>query len=198
MLNNERRGNHSVGAYESKIGEDATDSSNSCLLFYHYTREESLEKIYADNGGLYAYRPVACPHLPKEYDDYFLIEGFLEPLPNWLVDCPYFKNAGMELMRKYIGDVLLKIEIPEDLIDIFIADYARILECKAANSPLGLGYHCINGLEATQAYVNSYIRVQDYKGGHISPVVQMVRQGKGMTIPKKYISISENQPLLGR
>jgi hypothetical protein len=34
-------------------------------------------------------------------------------------------------------------------------------------------------------------------GGHIAPVLKIIRKGKGIAIPKKYITISEEQPFKG-
>lgn len=171
---------------------------NGNIVFYHYTREDRLEKILNNGTGLCSYRPVACPELPKKFEGCYLVEGFLEPLPSWLTENAYFGNLGFELTRKYIGNLLLRIEIPLDFPEVYIADYAHVLECKhfneKGNSPLGMGYQCETGHEVTQAHVNSYIQVRDYKGGHIAPIVQVLRRGSGMTIPSRYISISDVQP----
>ncbi|MFC5464140.1 hypothetical protein [Lederbergia graminis] len=173
-------------------------TQNRNFVFYHYTREERLDQVL--NDGLYAYRPVACPKPPEEFKDCYLVEGFLEPFPRWLKDHIYFGDLGMELVKQYVGNVLLRIEIPVEFANDYIADYAHILECKhlgmKGTSPLQLGYDCSTGYETTQGYVNSYIEVKDYKGGHIAPVVQFLRKHQGVTVPSKYINISEIQPFI--
>lgn len=156
--------------------------SNGNIVFYHFTHENRLEYILDDGGGLYAYREVACPKLPIEFQGSSLIEGFLQPLPEWLTGNFYFGDLGIRLVQHYIGNVLLRIEVPLDFPGIYIADYAHLLECKYlhkhGNYPSSLGYGCQTGHEATQAYINSYIPIQEYKGGHIAPVVQVLRKGK--------------------
>ncbi|MBP1080815.1 MULTISPECIES: hypothetical protein [Bacillus] len=170
---------------------------NSNIVFYHFTKEDKLESIFSN--GLYSYRPVACPKPPQEFEHCYLVEGFLEPFPKWLKQNIYFGNLGIESVQNYIGNVLLRIEVPFDYPGIYIADYAHVIECKywriTGKQPLGLGYHCQNGYEATQAYVNSYIPIKDYIGGHLAPVVQVLRRNRGITIPDRYISISSIQPL---
>jgi hypothetical protein len=172
---------------------------NGNFIFYHFTREDRLEKILSNENGLYSFRPVVCPKPPEEFEGRYLVEGFLEPLPKWLTKNLYFGNLGIKLVQKYIGNVLLRIEIPLDFPEVYIADYAHVLECKHfeenGNTPLGLGYRCQTGHDVLQAYVNSYIPIKDYRGGHIAPVVQLLRRDKGITVPKRYISISNVQPL---
>ena len=51
------------------------------------------------------------------------------------------------------------------------------------------------GHETGQAYVHSFISATEYKGGHVAPVMQVVREEEGIAIPRAYISISEVQPL---
>ena len=154
---------------------------NGNIVFYHFTHEDRLEHILSNENGLCSYRGVACPKPPVEFKGCHLIEGFLQPLPQWLTENFYFGDLGIKLVQNYIGNVLLRVEIPLDFPGIYIADYAHILECKYfnenGNSSLGLGYQCQTGYEVTQAYVNSYIPIKDYKGGHIAPVVQVLRKG---------------------
>lgn len=77
--------------------------------------------------------------------------------------------------------------------NIYVADYAHILESKHNDHrnryPLNLCYNCENGHEATQAYVHSYIRINVYARNHISPVVQVLRVCKGLTVPTAHIKI---------
>lgn len=173
-----------------EVEEESSDLADGMLTFYHYT--------HADRIGLYAQRPVACPQVPAPYQDSYLVEGFLQPLPNWLTHCPYYGNLGYNLMRQYIGDVLLEVAIPVDEFLIAVADYAHILHCKqdtGAGTGLPLGYDCRDGREPTQAYVNSYIPITKYDGGHGCPVVQVMRKGEGLAIPNRCIRISKMQPL---
>ena len=177
--------------------QEIEHTQNSNIVFYHYTREDHLEQVLSN--GLFAYRPVTCPKLPEDFVGFYLVEGFLEPLPKWLTESVYFGNLGIDMVREYIGNVLLRIEIPVDFQNVYIADYAHILECKhldaRGTSPLELGYKCNTGHETTQAYINSYVSIESYKGGHIAPVVQILRKDKGITVPSKYIKISNIQPL---
>lgn len=170
------------------------------VVFYHYTREESLERILSPNGGLYARRRAdVCPNPPEELIGYFLAEGFLEPLPLWLTNSPYFGDMGIEMVRKYIGNVLLRVEVPHNQNELFVADYAHVLEEKhfheRGSTPLRLGYDCSSGKEVTQAYVHSYVPAVRYKKTHVAPVVQALRSGEGVVIPSEYIALASEQPL---
>ncbi|MFD3445962.1 hypothetical protein ACFDTO_15320 [Microbacteriaceae bacterium 4G12] len=165
--------------------------SEGNLVFYHYTYKEHLNEIFKESGGLYAYRPVACPKVPPYLQNHFLTEGFLSPIPNWATNNEYFGDLGRELIEQFIGDTILRVEVPKTFSSIYIADYAHILECKSLNksSPLNLGYDCSSGTEVTQAYVNSYIPARNYKGGHIAPIVQLTRKNPGIIVPNKFISL---------
>ncbi|ADK15308.1 hypothetical protein [Clostridium ljungdahlii] len=170
------------------------------IVFYHYTHSKFLHMIFSKNSGLYARRQVSCPNIPEEFNDCYLIEGFLDPLPKWLTEDYYFGNLGFEMVRRYIGNVLLRVELPMNFSGLYIADYAHILDCKHTNlrgtSPLDLGYDISNGHEATQAYVNSYIPVKKYEGKHMAPVIQIIRKEKGIAVPNKYLSVCKLQPIL--
>ncbi|MEK3731740.1 hypothetical protein MKX64_04730 [Paenibacillus sp. FSL M8-0334] len=172
---------------------------NGHFVFYHYTHEERLEAIFAPNSGLYAWRAVACPSLPAEFANAFLTEGFLSPLPEWLSNHPYFQDLGMQMVRRNVGSVLLQVALPKDFPGLYVADFAHVLECKYAeqygSGPLGLGYDCSNGQHPTQGYVNSYVPLASYKGGHVAPVVQVVRRESGIAIPNQNLSICSMQPL---
>lgn len=169
------------------------------IVFYHYSRRERLAQILAEGSGLWARLPVVCPAPPPEFVGCNLIEGFLEPLPKWLADSPYFGTLGLEMVKDYLGRALLRIEVPRDFPGLYVADYAHNLECKhierRGRPALGLGYDCRTGHEATQAYVHSYTPMGKYKGGHVAPVVQAVREGEGIAIPSEYITIADAQPL---
>ncbi|GAB6087465.1 hypothetical protein JCM11672_27370 [Alkaliphilus crotonatoxidans] len=84
-----------------------------------------------------------------------------EPLPRWLITNKYYGDLGFELMRNYVGDLLLEITIPIEFPGLYIAEYAHILEYKMKilrnETGIGVVYNCSNGKESTQAYVHSYI-----------------------------------------
>ncbi|MGE5673971.1 MAG: hypothetical protein ACM3XM_08780 [Mycobacterium leprae] len=166
-----------------------------CVLFYHYTRPEYLHVILAD--GLYARRPVVWDRPPEIVGGY-LLEGFLEPQPKWLSASPYFGDLGLQMVKRYIGSTLLKVTVPLDYPGLYVADYAHVLECKHVAirgvSALNLGYDCRDGREVTLADVNSYVPLATYKGGHVAPVVTVVRTGQGIAIPAEYISVAETAP----
>lgn len=103
------------------------------FTFYHYTYENKLSMIMDGSSGLMARREVACPAPPQELEGCYLVEGFLSPLPNWLTTSQYYRDLGMKLTEKYIGDLLLEITIPVADFSIYIGDYAHILECKIAD-----------------------------------------------------------------
>lgn len=182
-----------------KIIPHKVEFSEKSFIFYHYTYKNFLENIFAKDNGLYARRPVSCPNIPDEFCGCYMVEGFLEPLPKWLTDDFYFRNLGMELTKHFIGNVLLKIELPKDFDGLYVGDYAHVLECKynkyRGTSPLGLGYDMSNSREASQAYVNSYVPAISYKCKHIAPVVQVICKGKGIAVPNEYLSICKIQPL---
>jgi hypothetical protein len=166
--------------------------------FYHYTHENKLPKILSQDEGLYARRKVIAAKLPEVFQGTYLVEGFMSLLPLWLTSSLYYKNLGLKLTEQYIGEILLEVTIPIDEAQIYIADYAHVLECKLLENKdiprIGLEYDCSNGRECTQAYVNSYIPIRDYQGQHHAPVVQVIRHGKGIVIPNKYIKICKVQP----
>ncbi|WP_454054385.1 hypothetical protein [Clostridium sp. Marseille-Q7071] len=163
-----------------KIQPNNVEFNKNCITFYHYTYVEYLDKIFSSGNGLFAHRRVSCPNIPQEFNDCYLIEGFLEPLSKWLTDDYYFSDLSFEMTKKHVGNILLKVELPRDFNGLYIADYAYVLEEKHKNlrgiSPLGLEYDCSNGYEITQAYVNSYVPANEYNGKHIAPVMQVLRK----------------------
>ena len=170
------------------------------IVFYHYTRQERLEKIFSSDGGLNARLSVVCPSFPSAFEGCYEIQGFLELLPAWLTESQYFGDLGYEMVKQYVGHLPLRIEVPTDFPGLYIADYAHILECKhfsrRGRTVLGLGYHCTTGHEAGKAYLHSYIPATDYEGGHVAPVMHVVRKGQGLVIPSQYIRVEEIQALL--
>jgi hypothetical protein len=184
--------------YEPDPG--TVEQTADTITYYHYTHRAAVESITARREGLLARRPVACPSPPPQLIGAYLTEGFLEPLPRWLRHSPHFGDLGFALLRAYIGDVLLCIELPRDYPGLYVADYAHVLECKhvehQGGSALGLGYDCRTGHVSTQAYVESYIRATEYRGGYLAPMVQVVRQGPGRTVLAPFIRVAVDQPLL--
>ncbi|MFW5437158.1 hypothetical protein [Paenibacillus apiarius] len=170
--------------------------ASGTVTYYHYTHADRPDEIFSPDSGLLASRPIACPNIPEQFKDRYVTEGFLEPLPNWLKNCTYFGDLGYELMRRYIGNVLLEIKLPVREYDVHIADYAHVMECKSIEGTpaLQFGYDCNSGSEVTQAYVHSFIPVVKYKRGHVAPVVQVLRLGEGVAVPNRYIEVSKLQP----
>jgi hypothetical protein len=183
--------------YESDPGK--IKINDNAIIFYHYTHRDNYEKIMKENeSGLYARLSVPQSDKAPEFKDCYLVEALLEPLPKWIIGSPYFGDVGLTLLESYVSDLLLKIEVPLDYPGLYVADYAHILESKhilrRGGPALNLGYNIENGRETIQADVHSYIPVLEYKGGHIAPEIKVVRKGKGIAIPNKYITISEKQP----
>jgi hypothetical protein len=116
-----------------------------------------------------------------------------------LTNCPYFGNLGIEMVKTYIGDVLLRIELPGNYKGLFVTDYAHMMEVKhftrRGGLPLNLGYDCSTGREVTQAYVNSYLQANQYNKNHIAPIMQATRKGQGIVIPAEHITVAVEQPL---
>ena len=175
------------------------EKTDRTLVVYHYTHRDRLQVITGIDGGLSARLPVGDP-CPPEIGGHFKVEGFLEPLPRWLKESPYSGDLGWDLFRSDVGDVLLRVELPADFGGVYVADYAHVLERKHAThrgrTVLGLGYDCSNGRDCTRAFAYSYIPIQGYDGGHVAPVVQMVREGPGLTIPSRFVSLSTTQPVM--
>ncbi|NJK75679.1 MAG: hypothetical protein HC942_18770 [Microcoleus sp. SU_5_6] len=155
------------------------------------------------HDGLRAQLPVVLADDVPFLRGHYLVEAFLDPLPMWIVNSPYFDDLGLELMRTYVGNVLLQITLPPDLLavlDIYVADTAHNFECKyqrwRGQSVLKLGYDCQTGKEVCQAEVNSYIPLSNYQGGHVAPGVKITRSGEGIVVPSQYIAVCDRQPLV--
>ena len=116
-----------------------------------------------------------------------------------MTDSPYFGDLGVEMLREYVGDILLRIEVPVDFPGLYVADYAHMLECKhiqrRGRPMIDLGYDCATGKEDTKSDANSYVPAIQYRGGHVAPEMKATRQGQGVTLAAKYISVSDVQPL---
>lgn len=174
-------------------------TASGSIILYHYSRQEHLKKILAPGGGLRALLPVVDSAERPRFKGLHLVEAFLEPLPNWVSACPYYGDLTQEMMRAYVGNVLLRIELPSDFPRLYVADYAHTLECKFLDKrggrPLNLDYDCRTGREACTADANSYVPLLEYKGGHVAPNVKIVRSGEGIAVPSQFICICEEQPL---
>jgi hypothetical protein len=76
---------------------------------------------------------------------------------------------------------------------------AHNFDCKyqgeRGHAALGLGYDCRTGHEVMRAEVNSYIPIEQYRGGHLLPNVKATRLGAGIAIPSEYLAACEFQPL---
>jgi hypothetical protein len=170
------------------------------VVLYHYTRPEHLEAIMAPGSGLRARIWMDASEISPELGEGNLAEGFLEPMPQWLTASPYFSDLGLEMARDYIGNLLLRIEVPIGYAGLYVADYAHTLECKHIDRrgfpALDLGYDCTNGQECSKAYLHSFVPLPEYRGGHVAPVVQMLRHGPGIAIPNRYITVADRQPLI--
>ncbi len=181
----------SLHGFVSDAGKLERDEEGFC--FYHFTREDRLEKVLAE--GLSAHRTIG--YLPAGQT---IAEGFLVPLPIWLQGSPYFGDLGFELFEKYVGKVLLRIRLPLDIENVYIADYAHMLEVKhetrRGSAPLGLGYDASSGKECNLAYYYSYVKLMEYKDSYLCPVAQFIREGSGVVIPSGCIEVCECQPFV--
>ena len=169
------------------------------IVFYHYTRKQRLDVVLSE--GLVARLPVVMP--PKNLIGHYLVEALLEPLPQWMTESPYFGDLGFQMLKQYVGDVLLRIEVPRDFPGLYVADYAHMLESKyftrTRRPALNLGYTDLKtGKQVCRADANSYIPALLYQGGHVAPEMKVTREGQGIAVPPECISVSEVQPLLKR
>ena len=169
------------------------------FVFYHYTRQKHLEQIIAPGSGLRARLSVVYGEYFPHLKGHHLAEGFLEPLPQWITSSPYFGDLGLKMMRAYVGDILLRIEVPADFPGVYVADAAHNFEGMhfhfRGKTALNLGYDCQTGHEVMRSEVNSYVPMRDYEGGHVAPNVKATRFGPGIVVPCQYISVCELQPL---
>ena len=172
-------------------------TAHNTIVFYHYTREENLDQVLME--GLRARLPIVSSRPPVALYGRFYVEGLIDPLPRWLTDSPYFGDLGIEMFQKVVGDVLLHIEVPDDLPDLYVADNAHWLDCihleRRGCTALNLGYRCENGRECSIAHENSYVPIQKYQGGHVAPNIRATRIGQGIAISPESITVSTTQPL---
>ena len=165
------------------------------VVFYHYTSQERLPFIFGTGGGLRARLKVVATDLTPDFENSCEVQGFLEPEPRWLSESPYFSDLGLQLHEVYIGEVLLRAELPASFRDLYVCDFAHNLECKHAtrrgHAPLRLGYDCRTGHECVRAYTHSYLPMAEYDGGHVAPVVAALRPSRGIVIPRQLLSTIE-------
>lgn len=187
-------GDHGFLADPSRVEYSAEGN----IVFYHYTHRQHLDAILAPGRGLHARLPVVHCDVAPEFVGCYLVEGLLEPVPTWLRQSPYFGDLGLEMMRAYVGDTLLCIEVPATFPGLYVADAAHNFDCKhqdrRGRSALGLGYDCRTGEEVCRAEIYSYVPLPQYQGGHVAPNVKVVRQGEGIAVPSVCISLAIIQP----
>ena len=171
--------------------------TDSTVVFYHYTRDERAERVLEAGGGLWARLPVVLA--PPGLEGCYLVEGLLQPLPLWMTGSPYFGDLGFEMLREFVGDLLLRVEVPRDFPGLYVADYAHALEGKHVSRrgrpALDLGYDTSTGREMVRSETNSYVPAAQYRGGHLAPSLKVTRRGEGLAVPAKYIAVSDVQPL---
>ena len=171
--------------------------TDSTIVFYHYTREERVGKVLGAGSGLWARLPVISEH--PDLEGRHLAEGLLEPLPRWMTDSPYFGDLGFEMLKKYVGDLLLKIEVPQDFPGLYVADFGHMLELKHLSRRgclvLHMGYDTTTGKEVVQSYTNSFVPAAKYRWGHLAAEVKATRRGQGIVVPAEYIEVCGVQPL---
>ena len=169
------------------------------LTFWHYTRRNRLSLILGTAGGLRARkRAFFSTELTPEFEGLYTVEGFLDTKPRWLDDSPYFGGEGGRRWRGWIGEVLLRVDLPPGFQGVWVADWGHPLDVMAVQrgepSPLGLGYDSRTGHEANRAYAHSVVPIETYSGGHLAPVVTVMRPGPGIAIPRVCVSVAEVQP----
>lgn len=176
-----------------------TFTDDGRIVFYHYTHPSACDHIFAPGSGLRARLPVVDGDAVTALRGLYLVEGLLDPLPQWISHSPYFADLGLELMRAYVGTLLLQITVPTTFPGLYIAEAAHNMECKhqhRRNRPaLYLGYDCRTGHDACRAEALSYIPLTDYVGGYVAPNVKATRMGPGLVIPREYLAVCPIQPL---
>jgi len=182
-----------LGNYGYEPDPGRVELTDEAIVFYHYTHRDRVEHVL--DTGLHATRRAST--VEADLEGHFVVEGFLEPLPVWVVDNPYFGDLGSELNRLYLGSVALRVTVPADSSGLFVRDYAHHLEGKhmlrRGGPALHLGYH--SGEEACLADVHSGIPMREYQGGHVAPTVAAIRKGEGIAIPRECIAVCETQRL---
>jgi hypothetical protein len=166
------------------------------LVFYHYTRPESVAAVLSE--GLRASRMLRCPHPPDDLAGRYLVEGFLVPFPSWLTGCLTFGDLGLRLTREYIGDTLLRVAIA-DASQCYVADYAHKMEIRhyqeTGDRVLKRAYDLSGPGDIRQAYVNSFVPIREYDGGHVAPVVQVLHDTEGVAVPASALEVCVDQPI---
>ena len=75
-----------------------------------------------------------------------------------------------------------------------MSDFAFYLEyhhfVRKGTFPLGL---CLNreykSKEIVRAYINSFVPAEKYSGGHVAPVLNILRKDEGIAIPSRFLSV---------
>jgi len=165
------------------------------LVFFHFTHRRHVDVILAPGSGLFARLQGPWVGLNAQESDPYICNGLLGLSPHWLDRSPYFGTLGQEMFRAYVGDVPMRIRVPVDFPNVWVSDWAHVLECKhftrRGTAPLGLGYDCRTGRDSIAAMFRSRIPLSDYRGGHLAPVIEVVREGPGLVVPSKYLSLAD-------
>ena len=90
------------------------------------------------------------------------------------------------MLREFVGDLLLRVEVPRDFPGLYVSDYAHVLEAKhvqrRGRPALNLRYDTRTGKEVTRSDANSYIPAIDYRGGHFAPEMKATRRGQSIVV----------------
>ena len=164
------------------------------VTVYHWTAFDRLPRIFGVAGGLWARRRADVSDLTPEFAGAYAVEGLLEPMPSWISESGLFTDVHGELFQDHVmQEVVLRAVLPNEYGHVYVADFAHALECKSLTrrgfAPLGLGYNCSTGHEARRAFANSCISIHEYVGGHVAPVVAIMRSGSGMAVPPQLLAI---------
>lgn len=169
------------------------------VVFYHYTRQEHLDSIFAAGGGLRARVAMVPTDLTPEFVGIYCVNGFLEPVPRWLANCPHFGDFCLELFKRVAGDLLIEVRVPANWPGLYVVDNAHWIEGyhikQRGDARLKLGYVTATGRESARATTHSTVPLRDYHGGHVCPNIQATRRGEGIAIPSVYLRIADEQPL---
>ena len=174
-----------------KIAED-----DEFYKIFHFTHSSRLEEILSEeSGGILARRALPEAEYLAEFSGFYQTEGFLEPFPQWLFPSPYFSDVGLSLVERYIGDVLLEINVPKHFDELYVAEFAHALEIKhtlqMGGPALWMDYS--DELDSRLGAL-SLMPLSTYRGQYLAPVVKILRRGAGIAVPGKYIRVSDVQP----
>jgi hypothetical protein len=111
-----------LGDFGYEVDPGRVERRGGHIVFYHYTRSERLDQIFAPGSGLRARLRVLATELTPDFVGFFHIEGLLEPYPRWFKDGPYFGDLPLEMVKKVVGNKLLRIEVPHDFPNMYVVD----------------------------------------------------------------------------